>query len=63
MKENLDSSSMTKEEIIKYIRNGDDYFMDAHLENYSYHELMVIKISIDVEKEKKLITGAKEFVR
>lgn len=45
---------MTKEEIIKYIRECDSYFIDAHLENYSYHELMVIKISIDVEKEEKL---------
>jgi hypothetical protein len=43
---------MTKEEIIKYIREYDSFFADAHLEKYSYHELMLIKISIDVEKEK-----------
>ena len=44
---------MIKEEIIKYIREYDSFFIDAHLENYSYHELMLIKISIDVEKYKK----------
>lgn len=42
---------MTKEEIIKYVREYDTFFVDAHLENYSYHELMLIKISIDVEKK------------
>ena len=45
---------MTKEEIINYIREYDTFFLDAHLENYSYHELMLIKISIDVEKSKNL---------
>ena len=50
---------MTKEEIINYIRECDAFFNDAHLENYSYHELMLIKISIDVEKEKKLIIDYK----
>lgn len=45
-------SNMTKEEIIKYIRDFDPFFMDAHLEEYPFHELMLIKISIDVEKEK-----------
>lgn len=50
---------MTKEEVIKYIREYDSVFTDARLENYSYHELMLIKISIDVEREKILITGYK----
>jgi len=44
---------MTKEEIIRYIRAYDAFFLDAHLESYSYHELMVIKISIEVEQSKE----------
>ena len=44
---------MTKVEIIQYICDFDAFFKDAHLEDYSYHELMVIKISIDVEKSKE----------
>jgi hypothetical protein len=43
---------MSKEETINYIRAHDNFFKDAHLENYSDHELMLIKISIDVEKAK-----------
>ena len=43
---------MKKEEIIKYIREYDSFFENAQLENYSYHELMLIRISIDVEKAK-----------
>ena len=43
---------MSKEETINYIREHDNFFKDAHLENYSDHELMLIKISIDVEKAK-----------
>jgi hypothetical protein len=43
---------MTKEETINYIREYDNFFKDANLENYSDHELMLIKISIDVEKSK-----------
>ena len=45
---------MTKEEIIKYIRDYDAFFTDAHLEDYPYHELMLIKISIDVERSKQV---------
>lgn len=52
---------MTQTEIIKYIRDYDKFFMDANLEKYSYHELMLIKISIDVEKEKKLQQNFKAF--
>jgi hypothetical protein len=44
---------MTKEEIIKYIRDHDVFFKDARMESYSYHELMLIKISIDVERSKQ----------
>ena len=44
--------TMTKEETINYIREYDNFFKDANLENYSDHELMLIKISIDVEKSK-----------
>lgn len=43
---------MKKEEIIKYIRKHDSFFENAQLGNYSYHELMLIRISIDVEKAK-----------
>ena len=43
---------MTKEETIKFIREQDAFFKDAHLENYSDHELMLIKTSIDIEKSK-----------
>jgi hypothetical protein len=43
---------MTKEEIINYIREYDSFFKDANLENYSQHELSLIKISIDIEKSK-----------
>lgn len=45
--------NMSKEEIIKYIREYDPFFLDAHLENYPYHELMIIRISIDVERSKE----------
>jgi hypothetical protein len=44
---------MTKDEIIKYIREYDAFFVDAHLEDYPYHEIMLIKVSIDVEKSKQ----------
>jgi hypothetical protein len=54
---------MTKEEIIAFIRDYDVFFADAHLENYSFHELMLIKISIDVEKEKKLNKDYKAMER
>ena len=54
---------MTKEEIITYIRAYDPFFADAHLENYSYHELMLIKISIDVEKEKAKDIGFKPIAK
>lgn len=47
-------TKIAKEEIINYIREYDPFFLDAKLENYPYHELMLIKVSIDVEKEKKL---------
>jgi hypothetical protein len=50
---------MTKDELIKYIREYDAFFSDAHFENYSYHELMLIKISIEVERDKKLIADYK----
>lgn len=46
--------NMTKELLIEYIRRYDDFFADADLENYSYHELMLIKISIDAEKQKEM---------
>lgn len=51
---------MKKEEIIKYIRENDSFFKNAQLENYSYHELMLIRISIDVEKAKY---NNEEYVR
>ena len=44
---------MKKEEMIKYIRENDSFFENAQLENYSYHELMLIRISIDVEKAER----------
>lgn len=43
---------MNKEEIINYIREYDPFFLDANLEHYTFHELMLIKISIDIEKVK-----------
>ena len=46
------NSKMSKDEIIGYIRRNDNFFEDAHLENYSFHELMLIKISIDAEMNK-----------
>ncbi len=54
---------MTKEEIINYIRKYDSFFLDARLENYSLHELTLIKISIDVEKEKVLDKDYKPLER
>jgi hypothetical protein len=41
---------MNKEELIQYIKLNDPFFRDAQFEKYSYYELMVIKISIEVEK-------------
>lgn len=43
---------MNKDEIIKYIREYDPFFLDANLEHYTFHELMLMKTSIDIEKEK-----------
>ncbi len=43
----------TKNNLIQYIRTNDNFFTDAALENYSIHELTIIKISIDTEKEKQ----------
>ncbi len=54
---------MTKEEIINYIREHDAFFSDAHLEDYPFHELMLIKISIDVEKEKMLYKDYRSMER
>lgn len=44
--------TMNKGETIKYIREYDPFFLDANLEHYTFHELMLIKTSIDIEKEK-----------
>ncbi len=42
---------MTKEELIDFIRKHDSFFNDTPLENYSHEELLLMKISIDLEKE------------
>jgi len=57
--DNIMTTNMTKEELIKYIRNYDTFFIDAHLEHCPFHELMLIKVSIDIEKEKKTIVDYK----
>lgn len=41
-----------KEDLIKFIRENDPCFQDARFENYSYHELVIIKVSIEIEREK-----------
>jgi hypothetical protein len=43
---------MKRTELIKYIRSYDGSFITAHLEKYPFYDLVVIKTSIDVEKEK-----------
>jgi hypothetical protein len=42
---------MNKTELSEYIKQNDPFFRDADFDKYSYYELLVIKISIDVEKE------------
>ena len=44
---------MTKEELIQFIRDYDDYFYDTPLENYSYEELELMKHSIDLERKRQ----------
>ncbi|HEY4800547.1 MAG TPA: hypothetical protein VII99_15820 [Bacteroidia bacterium] len=44
---------MSIEETIKYIQENDPFFKDAHLDNCSDYELMLIKRSIDIEKLKQ----------
>ena len=44
---------MTKEETIKYIQERDFFFNDAHLDNCSEYDLMLIKRSIDIDKIKQ----------
>ena len=48
--------NISREQVISIIRSCDEYFKDAHLENYSEHELMVIQTSIEIEKELKSIS-------
>jgi hypothetical protein len=47
---------MTKEELIQFIRDYDEYFHDTPLENYSYEELELMKFSIDSERENAKIS-------
>ena len=41
---------MDREQLTEYIRKHDPFFHDADFTRYSYYELMVIKVSIEVEK-------------
>ncbi len=42
--------TMTKEELIQFIRDYDEYFIDTPLEKYSVQELELIKFSIDAKR-------------
>ena len=41
---------MTKEELIKYIRENDAYFRYKQLENYSYQSLALLRIQIEIRQ-------------
>jgi hypothetical protein len=43
---------LDREKLIDYIKAHDPFFADADFNRYSWYELKVIKVSIDVEKEK-----------
>ena len=44
------TKNMNKEELAAYIRHHDPFFRDADFNKYSYYEMMIIKVSIEVEK-------------
>ncbi|HEY6162467.1 MAG TPA: hypothetical protein VI112_14660 [Bacteroidia bacterium] len=46
------SEGSNRKKLVDYIKEYDPFFRDADFERYSYYELVVIKVSIEVEKEK-----------
>ena len=50
---------MNREQLAEYIRSNDPFFKDADFRKYSYYELLIIRISIEVEKAQKELYYAK----
>lgn len=55
------TEQMNREELIHYIRENDAYFQDANFDKYSYYELMIIKVSLEVEKAKRELGAGEQL--